>query len=101
MGGDDEESGYTDESNEETHRDIREGENGRTRTSGGGYLYRVLGAISMETVLDGIRQMLLGIQLTLLGYVFQDLRLAPEEVNGLLLLVGTVLTIGGFVAGRG
>jgi hypothetical protein len=55
----------------------------------------------METVLGGIREMLLGIQLTLLGYVCQSLRLAPEEVNGLLLLVGTVLTIGGFVAGRG
>jgi hypothetical protein len=55
----------------------------------------------METVLGGIRETLLGIQLTLLGYVFQNLRLAPEEVSGLLLLVGTVLTIGGFVAGRG
>lgn len=62
---------------------------------------RVHRATGMETVLGGLREMLLGIQLTLLGYVFQDLRLAPGEVNGLLLLVGTVLTIGGFVAGRG
>jgi hypothetical protein len=55
----------------------------------------------METVLGGIREMLLSVQLTLLGYIFQELRLAPEEVNCLFLLVGTVLTIGGFVSGRG
>lgn len=54
----------------------------------------------MESPLDGMREMLLGIQLSLLGYVFESLRLAPEEVNGLLLVGGTVLTVGGFVAGR-
>ena len=55
----------------------------------------------METAFDGIREMLLGIQLSLLGYVSESLRLAPEEVSGLLLVGGTVLTVGGFVAGRG
>jgi hypothetical protein len=55
----------------------------------------------METVLGGIRELLLGVHLTLLGYVCQSLRLASEEADGLLLLVGTVLTIGGFVTGRG
>lgn len=44
--------------------------------------------------------MLLGVQLSLLGYVFESLQIAPEEVNGLLLVIGTALTVGGFVAGR-
>lgn len=55
----------------------------------------------METTLGGIRNMLLGIQLSLLGYVFESLQIAPEEVTGSLLVIGTVLTVGGFVAGRG
>ena len=54
----------------------------------------------MESALDGFREMLLGIQLTLLGYILESLRLAPEGINWFLLLGGTVLTIGGFVAGR-
>lgn len=49
----------------------------------------------------GVREMLLGIQLTLLGFVVQRLSLAPEEVTGALLLLGTVLVAGGFLAGRG
>ena len=55
----------------------------------------------MELSQGGIREMLLGIQLTLLGYVFESLRIAPEEVNGLLLVGGTILTVGAFVDGRG
>lgn len=45
--------------------------------------------------------MLLGIQCSLLGYVAISLEVAPEEVGGLLLLLGSVLALGGFVAGRG
>jgi hypothetical protein len=55
----------------------------------------------METTLGGIREMLLGVQLTLLGFVSQRLRLASEEVNGLFPLLGSVLVLGGFLAGRG
>jgi len=51
--------------------------------------------------LDGVREMLLGIHLTLLGFVAQALSLAPEAVTAALLLLGTVLVAGGFVAGRG
>jgi hypothetical protein len=55
----------------------------------------------MKPSLGGAREMLLGIQLTLLGYISESLQFAPEEVNGLLLVGGTVVTVGGFVAGRG
>lgn len=54
----------------------------------------------METAFKGIREMLLGIQLSLLGYVSESLGIAPEEVSGLLLIGGTALTVGGFAAGR-
>jgi len=50
---------------------------------------------------NGVREMLLGIQLTLLGSVAQALGIAPEEVTAVLLLLGTVLVVGGFVAGSG
>jgi hypothetical protein len=49
---------------------------------------------------DGIRRMLLGIQVTLLGFVAQYLRLVPEEVTAVLLLLGTILVVAGFADGR-
>ncbi|WP_227353868.1 hypothetical protein [Haladaptatus salinisoli] len=55
----------------------------------------------MENTFEGIRGMLLGIQLSLLGYVSESLGTATEEVNGLLLVGGTALTVGRFAAGRG
>ena len=64
-------------------------------------LTRLVYTVTMQPKRDGVREMLLGIQLSLLGYIFESFRLAPEEVNGLLLVGGTVLTVGGFVAGHG
>ncbi len=41
-------------------------------------LTRLVYTIAMELSLGGIKEMLLGIQLSLLGYVFESFRLAPE-----------------------
>jgi|GEM_PF-7036735 len=49
---------------------------------------------------DAIRTMLLGIQLTLVGFVAERLRLAPEEVSAVLLLLGTGLVVVGYIDGR-